>query len=66
MKYRIKLSGMGCSHCVQRLTNAMKAIGASIISIQLNDCVVDFGDDDQPLKEAAEELGFDVLSIEKV
>ncbi len=64
MKYHVTLSGMGCAHCISRVSNAMNTIGADVISIELNSLVIDFGEDTSPVREAIEELGFEVKSIE--
>ena len=64
MEYRIRTEGMGCQHCIARVTNAMKELGANIKSMELNDFTVDFDGDSAKLKETIEDLGFDVISIE--
>lgn len=66
MKYNITISGMGCSHCIARVTNALNTIGADVDSVGINTAVVDFGSDVEPIKESIEELGFKVISIEAV
>ena len=66
MKYRVTISGMGCAHCISRVTNALDSIGADIIEIGLNTALIDYGEDTAPVKEAIEELGFKVVSIEAV
>ena len=64
MKYCIKLNGMGCAHCISRITLALNSIGADIISVELNKAVIDYGNDTSPIKEAVEDLGFELVSIE--
>ena len=66
MKYRVTTSGMGCQHCIARVTNALNTIGADIVSMELNSFVIDFGEDTAPVREAIEELGFEVKAIEAV
>ena len=64
MKYNIKISGMGCPHCISRVTKALESIGADIIEVGLNTAAVDYAEDTSPIREAIEELGFKVVSIE--
>ena len=64
MKYNVTISGMGCAHCIARVTKALETLGAEVISVEINSAVIDFGDDVSPVKEAIEELGFKVVSIE--
>ncbi len=66
MKYHIVLSGMGCERCIRRVTDAMNSLGAEIISILLNDVTVVFNGDVAVLCEALEDLGFDIVSSEKI
>ncbi len=65
MIYRVKTEGMGCQHCIMRVTNAMNALGAEIKSMELNDFAVDFNGDPAAIREAVEDLGFDVVSLEE-
>lgn len=64
MKYCLKIDGMGCAHCIRRVTEAMNAIGANIVSLELNNAIIDFREDVKPVREAIEDLGFDVISID--
>lgn len=63
MKYEIKTDGMGCQHCIDRVTKAMNTLGAEIIKVELNDIVIRFSGSEAAVREAIEDLGFDVLSI---
>lgn len=63
MIYRVKTEGMGCQHCIARVTNAMNALGAGVASMELNDFTVDFNGDPGKIREAVEDLGFDVVEI---
>ena len=64
MKYRIRTTGMGCPHCIARVTKAMEQIGAGIVSMELNDFTVSFPGDTSAVKKAITDLGFEVISIE--
>ena len=63
MKYSIKTKGMGCPHCVKRVTKAMESLGADIKKVELNDIEVlgDMGED--AIRKAIEALGFEVTEI---
>lgn len=66
MDYRIKTEGMGCAHCIARVTKAMEGLGAAIKSMELNDFTVEYSGEPSLIKEAVEDLGFDVVSVEEV
>lgn len=66
MKYNIKTEGMGCEHCIKRVTAAMEGIGAGAMRIELNDITVEFSGAEESIRNAIEDLGFDVISVEKV
>ncbi|HAY20394.1 MAG TPA: hypothetical protein DCY17_06435 [Clostridiales bacterium] len=63
MKYTITTEGMGCEHCIKRVTAAMQALNAAIVYVKLNDIAVDFNGNENDLRNAIEDLGFDVISI---
>ncbi|MBO4848072.1 MAG: hypothetical protein J5586_02865 [Clostridia bacterium] len=65
MKYRVRTNGMGCKHCIARVTKAMEALGANIVTMELNDFVIEYGGDTAGVKAAIEALGFGVVSIEE-
>ena len=65
MKYNIKTTGMGCQHCIKRMTKAMEGLGAEIERMELNDFTVDFSGDKEDLKKAVESLGFVFVSAEE-
>ena len=63
MKYAITTKGMGCPHCIKRVTKAMTELGAEIGKVELNDIVVTTDRSEAELLEAIEKLGFEVLSV---
>ena len=63
MKYAITTKGMGCPHCIKRVTKAMTELGAEIGKVELNDVVVTTDRTEGELREAIEKLGFEVLSV---
>ena len=63
MKYVIITEGMGCGHCIGRVTAAMNALGAKIDKIELSYICVESNVEEAVIREAIEDLGFDVVSI---
>lgn len=63
MKYAITTKGMGCPHCIKRVTKAMTELGAEIGKVELNDIAVTTDRSEAELREAIEKLGFEVLSV---
>ena len=63
MKYSIITKGMGCPHCIKRVTKAMTELGAEIGKVELNDIAVTTDKSEKELREAIEKLGFEVLSV---
>lgn len=66
MKYAIKTEGMGCGRCIARMTDAMNALGARTEKVELNDIIIEADCNEAAIREAIENLGFDVLSVERV
>lgn len=66
MKYRITTEGMGCPHCIARVTKALESLGAKIESMALNDFTVEYGGGADAIKKAIEDLGFKFKSAEEV
>ena len=63
MRYTIITRGMGCPHCIKRVTKAMEALGADIERVELNDIAVRSDRGEAELRSAIEALGFEVVSI---
>lgn len=66
MKKTISISGMHCSHCVNAVTEALKAlpgITSASVSLEKNEAVIEGNVPDNLLKEAIEDIGFDVTDI---
>lgn len=66
MKINVITEGMGCDHCIKRVTAAMEGIGAKIDSIQLNNFTIVTDTDKAAIKEAIEDAGYDVISMAEV
>lgn len=66
MKKTISISGMHCEHCINAVTAALKTVpGITSVSVSLekNKAVVEGGVPDNILREAVEDMGFDVTGI---
>ena len=63
MKYIITTEGMGCEHCIKRVTAAMQTLNAAIIYVKLNDIAEDINGNANHHRKANEHHGFDVISI---
>ena len=61
--YRLEIDGMGCAHCVHSVENALQALGASVIEVQIGTADVLFDGERNALKEAIEQAGFEVRAI---
>ena len=68
MKKKIQLEGMSCNHCVNHVTEALKEIGATDVEVNLDKklATAEVREDitDEVIKEAIEEVGYEVVSIE--
>jgi copper chaperone len=68
MKKKILLEGMSCKHCVNHVTEALKEIGATEVEVSLDKklATAEVREDitDEIIKEAIEEVGYEVISIE--
>lgn len=64
MKYEISIEGMGCEMCVKKVTKALETLGAQIGSVEIGKAVCDFSGETSALREAIEDAGFDVISVD--
>lgn len=63
----ISIKGMHCMHCVSSVTEALKAVeGVTSVTVNLEaqNAIVEGTATDVALKEAVEDTGFDVVSIQ--
>ncbi len=66
MEKTIIVDGMSCNHCVMSVTKALEEIGGKNININLDtkEVKLEAGNiDNESLKEAIDDIGFDVLEI---
>lgn len=63
----IIIEGMHCQHCVKAVTEALQAVeGVSSVAVSLEakNAVVEGTAANEALKEAIEDIGFDVVSVQ--
>ena len=63
MKYSIITKGMGCPHCIKKVTKAMEELGAQIEKVELNDIAVYSDKSEAGIRAAIEAKGFEVVSV---
>ena len=63
---KITIVGMHCSGCTSRVEKALKAFGSTKVDLKCGYAEVDTTAADNDLKNAVEDLGFDVTKIETV
>lgn len=63
---KITIVGMHCSGCTSRVEKALKAFGSTKVDFKGGYAEVDTTAADADLKNAVEDLGFDVTKIETV
>jgi copper ion binding protein len=68
MKKKILIEGMSCGHCVKHVEEALNEIGAKDVSVSLESksASLDTSASDEEIKNAVEDAGYDVVTIENV
>ncbi len=61
--YRLEIEGMGCTHCVRSVTDALTDLRATVNDVQVGSADVLWDGDTEALKAAISEAGFEVKSI---
>jgi copper ion binding protein len=69
MKKKLLIEGMSCGHCVMHVKNALMELeGVANVEVNLEDksALVELSSavEDSTLKEAVEDVGYDVLQID--
>lgn len=69
MKKTIRIEGMSCGHCSARVTKALEAlegISAVTVDLEAGTAVIEAADtvSEAALREAIDDAGYDVLSVE--
>jgi copper chaperone len=60
----LKVEGMSCGHCENRVKNALEELGVEIIKVSASKDMVEINEKDVSLdkiKEAIEDVGYDVV-----
>lgn len=57
----VKIEGMGCMHCVKKVTNALSGIGAEVKKVEIGSAEVE--GDPKAIRAAIEGVGFKVTEI---
>ncbi len=60
----LKINGMGCMHCVAKVTKAMETIGAEVVTCEIGKCEIKGQNDPDRIREAIEGAGFELISLE--
>ena len=60
----LTIEGMGCMHCVAKVTKAMESLGANVVSCEIGKCEIEGVDDVDRLRDAIESIGFELISAE--
>lgn len=61
----LKIEGMGCMHCVAKVTKAMQELGATVKSCEIGTCEIDGINDVNAIRDAIEGIGFELISVEE-
>ncbi len=60
----LNIEGMGCMHCVAKVTKAMEALGAEVASCEIGKCEIKGVENVDQIREAIENIGFELISVE--
>ena len=60
----LKINGMGCMHCVAKVTKTLEALGAKVISCEIGSCEIEGIQDVNQIRAAIENAGFELISAE--
>ena len=60
----LQIKGMGCMHCVAKVTKTLEAIGANVVSCEIGKCVIEGINDVDAIRTAIEGIGFELISAE--
>ena len=70
MQKKIEIEGMSCNHCVNHVKEALLEIGATAVEVSLENKValaeVTKDMEDEKIKLAVEDAGYDVIKIETI
>ncbi len=61
----LKIEGMGCMHCVAKVTKALEKIGATVKKCEIGTCEIEGVSDVEKVRDAVEGVGFELISAEE-
>lgn len=65
MKKKIMIEGMSCGHCTGNVKDTLKSFAAGEVEVSLEGkyAILETSADDTVLREAIDDIGFDVVEI---
>ncbi|MDM0930620.1 heavy metal-associated domain-containing protein [Clostridium perfringens] len=64
-KFILEIDGMSCSNCVRHVEAALLDVdGVDVLEVEVGRAVVDTEVDEDTLRDALEEVGYELVSIE--
>ena len=68
MKKKIMIDGMSCGHCTGNVKETLTsfAVGEVEVSLEGKCAILETQSSDEALREAIDDIGFDVVSIENI
>ena len=64
-KLILEIDGMSCSNCVRHVEGALLDVdGVDVLEVEVGRAVVDTEVDEDTLRDALEEVGYELVSIE--
>ena len=64
-KLILEIDGMSCSNCVRHVEEALLDVdGVDVLEVEVGRAVVDTEVDEDTLRDALEEVGYELVSIE--
>lgn len=64
-KLILEIDGMSCSNCVRHVEAALLDVdGVDVLEVEVGRAVIDTEVDEDTLRDALEEVGYDLVSIE--
>ncbi|TPE22106.1 heavy-metal-associated domain-containing protein [Clostridium perfringens] len=64
-KLILEIDGMSCSNCVRHVESALLDVdGVDVLEVEVGRAVVDTEVDEDTLRDALEEVGYELVSIE--
>ena len=62
---KLNIEGMGCMHCVAKVTKAMESLGAKVLKCEIGSCEIEGVEDVDLIRETIEGIGFELISVDR-